>query len=299
MTGRAAALAAFVVAACSSARAPRLSACESAPTAARAATVPSLLADPVFAVTPWDSGDRSGSCLSAAPWGDTGWGVEAASFFDAAGREGGDRTIDGARLAVSGGAAQFSASDASGRWAFARFIQGDVWGGTSCGPVSWNRFAPIPVANQELRLDFDVCLQGGTLDSIVGGWILVGVNVWVSAPTMPERGRDRHGRKPLVLDLMVHHRTSMIGTRDGSHDNDLAYHYQVAVAEAPPGRWTHVSIDLARELRAAVEHFGLQGAWDDLTIEQVELVAEVHHASAAARVDDVSLLRRQVSASRQ
>ena len=257
------------------------SACEARPPPAAGA--PSLLADPSFAAPPWDSGDLAGVCLAAAPWGGAAWGVEAASFLDADGESDTDRSIDRARLVLADGTALLSAEDASGHWSFARFIQGDVWGGSSCGPVSWNRFAPIAVSDRDLRLDFDVCMVDSELDSIVGSWILVGANVWATAPALP---------KPLVLDLMVHHRTSMLGTRDGSHENDLAYHYQVTVAAARPTGWTHVSIDLSRALRAATERFGLRRAWSDLAIHQVELVAEVHHARAAARVDNVTLQSR-------
>jgi hypothetical protein len=271
-------------------RAPRgTSACAARPPGDGAAA--SLLADPSFALAPWDAGEVARVCLSEAPWGRGTWGAEAASFRDADSEGSTDRTIDSAHLAVRDGTAALSARDASGRWSFTRFLQGDVWGGSSCGPVPWRRLGPVPLSGGRLALDFDVCLEESELGSIVGSWILVGANVWVSGPAMPARGRDRHGRKPLVLDLVVHHRTSMLGIDDGSHEDDLAYHYQVAVAEARPSRWTHVSIDLSRELQAAAERFSLEPFLEDLAIHQVELVVEVHDASAAARVDDVVLRR--------
>jgi len=130
------------------------------------------------------------------------------------------------------------------------------------------------VTGPPLSLDFDACVAASTLATPVGGWVLVGANVWVVSEA---------GEKPLVLDLMVHHRTSMLGIRDGSHEDHRAYHHQIAVADLPPDRWSHVSIDLSRELRGAAERFGLEATWRQRTIRQVELVVEVHRAGAAAR----------------
>lgn len=270
-------IAVLATAACAP-RATPTSSCSPPP--ASASDGHSLLADPLLALPAWDSGQIVHACRAEAPWGNASWGVEAASFLDEDAEASADRTIDLARVSVQNGAARIAAADVNGRWAFARVIQGDVWGGTSCGPVPWNRIEPILVARQRLTLDFDACLESSALRSAVGSWILAGANVWLSGPTLPARGEDRNGRKPLVLDLMVHHRSSMIGTSDGSHESAVAYHYQTSVAEAPPGRWTHVALDLTREVRAAAARFGLERSWNELAIGQVELVVEVHDAAA-------------------
>src|SRR4051812_27875345 len=88
-----------------------------------------FLAGPSFDLPKYESGDIVSSCVNGAPWGERAWGTTAATFSDPD-----VHTIDGARFRTFGGVGYLFGKEASDRMGFVRFVQGDVWGGSYCGP---------------------------------------------------------------------------------------------------------------------------------------------------------------------
>lgn len=237
-------------------------------------------------LAPWDSTLLRDPCLAEAPWGEDSWGVEAATFQTS---EAASDGIRGARVSVEDGIGQLVAQENEGRWGLVRLIQGDVWGGTNCGPVPWARPTPLTL-DAPLFMELDVRVDSMELTSWLSSWVLIGVNVWISSPSFPA-GDDIEGRKPLVLDLMVFHETNMFAIHDGSHEDEAAFHFQHSVAAVPLRRWQHVRFDLSAHITAALSHFSLDAAVavGDARIHQVEVVVEVHNAEALARVKNLEM----------
>jgi hypothetical protein len=245
----------------------------------------SYLRDSAFDLAQVDSGNIDSACTMIAPWGDASWGVEAATYSDPE-----DHTLDTARFMATGENGYLYGLETQGKWGFVRFIQGDVWGGGNCGPIPWYRFDPIATDRDELWIDLDVYRDTSNLLTTDDSWIMFAVNLWFSSPDLPKAGGDTNGRKPLVMDLVVHHQCTIAGCAIENKESETAYHYQTMVGEAPLGEWSHVSFPLAPHIEAALAHFDLPAeARPSLALYQAEFVVELHRSEGAATIDNVVL----------
>lgn len=244
-----------------------------------------VLRDGTFDLVAMDTLNIDDACTAQAPWGPDSWGIEAATFSDPD-----DRTIDSARFVATGQDGYLYGMEEQGRWGFVRYIQGDVWGGTSCGPVTWHRFAPLPTAGRDIRVDIEVYRDTANLFTDSNSWIMFAVNAWFSSPDFPLEGGDLNGRKPLVMDLALHHECNMDGCALRHAESDSAYHYQSSVGQAPPGDWGIFSIALAPHIDNAFAAFDLpEAARQSLRLYQLEFVIELHAAEGAATIDDFTV----------
>ena len=250
-----------------------------------AAADATYLRDSAFGLAALDTGNIDAACTMLAPWGGESWGVEAATFSDPD-----DRTIDTARFIATGENGYLYGLETRGRWGFTRFIQGDVWGGGNCGAIPWHRFEPIAIAGEELSIDLDLYRDTSNLFATDDSWIMFAVNLWFSSPDLPQAGDDLNGRKPLVMDLVLHHECTIADCGLETRESETAYHYQAVVGEAPLREWRHASIALAPHIEAALAHFDLPPeAQATLALYQAEVVIELHRAEGAASVDNVVL----------
>lgn len=245
----------------------------------------SFLRDGAFDLSPVDTGNIDAACTMLAPWGAGSWGAEAATFSDPE-----DHTIDTARFIGTGENGYLYGLETRGRWGFVRFIQGDVWGGGNCGGIPWHRFDPIATAEKDLRIELDIYRDTNNLFTTDDSWIMFAVNLWFSSPDLPDAGGDVNQRKPLVMDLVLHHECTMEGCVLENKESAEAYHYQAVVDEAPLREWRAVSIPLASHIEAALAHFDLPpAARASLALYQAEVVVELHRAEGAASIDNVVL----------
>lgn len=245
-----------------------------------------LLRDSTFDLEPMDTGNINEACTAQAPWGPDSWGIEAATFSDPL-----DRTIDTARFLATGRDGYLYGYEGKDRWGFVRFIQGDMWGGTNCGPVPWHTFPPVSTFGKEPWIDLELYRDTNELHTESSSWIMFAVNLWFSSPDFPKEGGDVNGRKPLVMDLVLHHECN---TSDGctyQHgESEHAYHYMTSVGQAPFAEWGIFSIALAPHIENAFSTFDLpQAARETLKLYQVEFVIELKSAEGAASIDDFVL----------
>lgn len=258
-------------------------------------------------IAPFDTGPISNRCTNLAPWANAGWGLNAGTFL----RTDDLHALEGARLRVfhdantnSQVAGIFAKESRGIRMGFARFVQGDAWGGTSCpsavgsdgGRIGWGKPKPLAVSGRRLGLKIDVrneevwkfsnrARRGG-----VGGTshVMMAFNVWLSSPRLAKRA---------VLDLAVVHDCNwgagVCGPNTGEGAN--AYHYIVHLSrddrDSPRGQWTRWIIDLSRHISRAADKFG----WDksvreSLSITQVEFLIEVMDGQGKVLFDNVHLL---------
>ncbi|MBI4349341.1 MAG: hypothetical protein HY553_21055 [Elusimicrobia bacterium] len=249
---------------------------------------------------PFDTGLVARRCVNLSPWGERGWGVGAATF----GRDEPNHALEGLRLRVfdDGGnrvAGIFAKESRGLRIGYARFVQGDAWGGTLCpgnAAVGWRRPEPLGVAGRRLALTIDVkneqvwkfsnrLLRGG-----VGGTsqVMVAFNVWLSSPRLAKRA---------VLDLAVVHDCNW-GPGDCGPNTDegaKAFHYIVHVAkdgkDSAKGRWVRWLVDLQRHIEGAARRFGWdRGVVESLAITQVDFLVEVMDGQGSVLFDNVRLL---------
>jgi hypothetical protein len=245
----------------------------------------SYLRDSAFDLAQMDTGNIDAACTMRAPWGAASWGVEAATFSDPE-----DRTLDTARFMATGENGYLYGLETQGKWGFARFIQGDVWGGGNCGPIPWYRFDPIATDRDELWMDLDVYRDTSNLFTDDDSWIMLAVNLWFSSPDLPEAGGDINGRKPLVMDLVVYYQCTIAGCGLENKESDSAYHYQAVVGEAPLAEWSHVSFSLAPHIEAALAAFDIPAdVRPSLALYQAEVLVELHRSEGAASIDNVVL----------
>lgn len=247
---------------------------------------PPFLRDSSFELAPMDTGNIADACSVLAPWGNRSWGAEASTFSDST-----THAIDGARFASTGHQVYFYGKEMSGRWGFVRYVQGSMWGATNCGPIPWNVPAPLETYGHELTFELDVYRDASDrLSTFLPSWTLVAINLWFSTPDMPEPGRDKNRRKPLVMDLAVYNDCNwpFCGLRNFTDDD--AYHYQAQVGEAPLNAWGHISFTLSEHLAKAIEAFDLpEAAARTMKLYQVEFLIELHHAEASASFDNFRL----------
>lgn len=270
---------------------------------------PSPVAAPAAAQTPlflrggdfeaidlFDTGWLDKRCTNLSPWGPSGWGVNSGTFL----RADDDRALEGARFRVfsEGGSrvASLFAKESRGiKMGFARFIQGDAWGGTGCpgaAAIGWAKPAPLAVGGRRLALKIDVKTE--EVRKFSSRWTVSGrshamiaFNVWLSSPHLPKRA---------VLDLAVVHDCNWGVGPCGPNPNEdgKAYHYIVHVGDgrdSPQGRWVRWIVDLNKHLRDAAARFGWpEAALRSLSITQVEFLIEVMDAQAGVVFDNVHLL---------
>lgn len=252
----------------------------------RALDVP--LVDETFDGPAFDTGLLRDRCYAAAPWGGRSWGIEGGTFSRP-----GVFTLAQARFSATGHDAYLWGKDDSGDWGFVRYIQGSAWADTNCDATPWRRFRPFDTFGRTIDLGLRIRRETTRLLHPERAWVLFAVNVWLSSPNLPKVGGSRWGRKPIVMDLSVHHETTSPTARLRHFEDQWAYHYQVDVAEAPAAAWQSVRVPLHEHIRAAVREFALPPAVErTLQIAQLELVIELHHSEGAARIDDFTLRRR-------
>lgn len=249
---------------------------------------------------PFDTGLVAMQCSNLAPWGEAGWGLNAATFL----RADDSHALEGVRLRVfhdgnSQVAGIFAKEGRGIKMGFARFVQGDAWGGTSCpgaGAIGWRKPEPLAVSGRRLALKIDVkneevrkfsnrLLRGG-----VGGTshVMMAFNVWLSSPRLSKRA---------VLDLAVVHDCNWGVGKCGPNtgEDPSAYHYIVHVSkddrDSPRGSWMRWIIDLSGHIQKAADRFG----WDpavraSLSITQVEFLIEVMDVQGSVLFDNVYLV---------
>jgi hypothetical protein len=245
------------------------------------------LVDERFEGPAFDTGVVTDRCFAAAPWGGRSWGIEGGTFSRP-----GVFSLAAARFSASGEGAYLWGRDDSGDWGFVRYIQGSAWAETNCGPTAWRCFRPFDTWGRTLELGLRVRRETTRLLRPGHDWVLFAVNVWLVSPNIREAGGSRWGRKPIVMDLSVHHETSSPGAQLRHFEDQWAYHYQVDVGDAPEGTWRQFRLPLHEHIRAAVREFALAPAVErTLQIAQLEFVIELHHSEGAARIDDFTLRR--------
>ena len=247
-----------------------------------------LLADGDFELSEHGSGVLNNRCHLAAPWGQNSWGIEAFTFHDP-----GDRSIDQAIFGVADGYASLSGVDNSGGTALVRFIQGDIWGGSHCGAIGWNRFSPaIRTSDGDLIITIEVTRGATELSTVNNSRVRHGVNLWLDAPTLPSSVSTVTGRKPLVLDLIVSWECNRAQCEAVPSDDAFAFHYPVVIGASPQGATTIWRIPLREHIIAAATEFSLDSMLaDTTTVMQVEYVVELVNARASAELDNFVLTR--------
>jgi len=237
-----------------------------------------LVRDGDFELPAFDSGTRKQRCVVEAARG--AWGIEASTFSDRS-----NHALALSRFQIAGGEAHLYGEESDGRWGFVRYVQGDVWGGTNCGPIPWNRAIDValsPDATIELR----VFREKSKLTSRLSSWLMFAVNLWFSAPSFPP-GKDKQHKKPLVMDLIFHHQCNSPFCGPRHYVDEAAHHYQESVGTASFREWVTLEIPVGRHLRAALERFDLPG--EGVSLQQVEVLIELRHAEGAMRIDDFQL----------
>lgn len=243
------------------------------------------IVDETFTGRPFDTGIVSGRCYTGAPWGGRSWGIEGSTFSRA-----GVHTLAAQRFVSSGHDGYLWGRDDSGDWGFVRWVQGSAWAESNCGPTPWRRFRPLDTWGKRVDLGFRVRREGTRLLRPGSDWVLFAINVWLSSPNVQRQGDSLWGRKPLVMDLAVHHETTSPTGRLRNFEDLWAFHYQTAIGVTAPGRWERFDVPLSTHVAAAVQAFGLGPAVErTLQITQVEFVIELRHAEGAARIDDFTL----------
>ena len=247
-----------------------------------------VLVDEGFDGARFDSGIVRDRCYAGAPWGGRSWGVEGSTFSRP-----GVYGIAAARFTASGHDASLWGRDDSGAWGFVRWIQGSAWADSNCGDAPWRRFRPIDTFGRRIELGLRVRRDRARLLHPDAAWVLFALNVWLSSPLVARQGDSLWGRKPLVMDLAVHHEATSPFAGLRNFEDMWAYHYQAMVGQAPAGTWSTVTVPLSRHIAAAVQEFHLGPAVErTLQITQVEFLIELRHAEGSARIDDFSLRSR-------
>jgi len=252
--------------------------------------------DPGFDFMPFDSGNLENGCFLYAPYADKSWGAEAAVFAGAD-----DHAISSARFRASGKDAYLYGKNikSDNAWGFVRYTQGDIMGGSFCGPQYFAKPQPTILARQRLVLEFDLFLDQARLLKHCSSWVMVAVNIWFTSSAFPS-GIDSTGHKPLVLDLYVHHQSS-IASAPQAHESEKAFHFPWRLSPATEGRWKSWHIDLTDIVVHALQHDfpsfvererrnQARPKYRDLELRQLDMVLELVNAEAAVTVDNLRLL---------
>jgi hypothetical protein len=256
-----------------------------------------------FELESFDTNNIQDQCYIDAPWGDSCWGGEGSTFSDPT-----DHTIDWSRFASWGHEGYLYGREESGKWGLVRYIQGDVWGGSHCGPIPWNRPTPLLTYGKDLTLEIAIYRDTNNLLTLNDSWIMFAINVWFSSLEFPDGG-DTNGRKPLVIDLIFYHDCNWSGCGYGHFQDNDAFHYQVFIGETPYRQWRSWSIPLHYHIQQAMDvqwdqycrpgtspcYGPIDHAEDTLKLYQLEFVIELKNADGAATIDDFFLTYTEVS----
>lgn len=244
-----------------------------------------------FDLDPIDTGNIKDQCYIDALWGSNSWGVEGSTFSDPT-----DYTINWSRFAIlssdSDRQGYLHGKEESGKWGLVRYIQGDVWGGSNCGPIPWNRPEPLLTYGNDLALMIHIYRDTNILLTSNDSWIMFAINLWFSSPDLPSGG-DISEHKPLVMELIFYHDCNWNGCGYGPFEDDDAFHYQVFISETPYGGWGLWSIALNDYIQEALNYPWPSGSIADaeetLELYQLEFVIELKNAVGAATIDDFFL----------
>jgi hypothetical protein len=236
-----------------------------------------------------DTGNIVETCFVDAPWGSQSWGVEASSFLDT-----NNNQLDAARFRAYGNRAYLYGRETAGSWGFARFVQGDIWGGSNCDqPIRWHVPEPLPVADRQLYIDMRALRDITELSE--DGWIMFAINVWLHSDYLPDTGGVREDNKPLVIDLALYQDCNFEGCSLNNFESESAFHYQVLLdRQAPAYEWQEWEIDLTRVIEDAVA-YEWPGenppSWDvdSLKLYQLDVLVELRNAEGALTVDRLAL----------
>lgn len=247
------------------------------------------LADGAFDMAPMDTGGVADSCVVAAPWGAGSWGIEASSGSAAS-----QHKLSFSRFATIEGGGYLYGKEQAGQAGYVRYLQGSMWGGTNCGPTPWNQFEPVATSDRELSLELDIFPDTSSLAiGAADAQVAIAVDVWLSSPGLAAAGGDVNGKKPLVLDLLLHRTCSGAACSPGTHEAPGAYVYQAEVGAPLFGRWTSIAVPLTDHIDRAFTDLGLpSAARSDLAIYQIDVMIQLHNAEGAATIDNVALVER-------
>ncbi len=209
------------------------------------------------------------------------WGIQGRTFKPPP-----DGPLGWQRYICSGNSLYMYGKEERGRWGFVRCIQGDVWGGLRRPPnrVSWHTPRPLSILNRSLRVKLDFYNDTSRLGRSGKPWLMHAINVWVSSPSFPLNGKDRNGKKPLVLDLAFYHSGGSLH----SHQSAVAYHFQESVGNTPAKQRRAFHFNLSQYIQRALRHFRLPQT--DVKLYQLEFLIELKHAEGAAKITDFELL---------
>jgi len=240
----------------------------------------------------FDTGNMERQCVAAAPWGSQSWGIEAATFSDAA-----DRFIAAARFRSFENHVYVYGKEDQGRWGFARYVQGDIWGGSNCGDqIPWHLPRPLRLDGRNPTVQLDIHRDTTQLDTPDNSWVMLALNVWVTSPEFPP-GPDKTGHKPLVMDLSFYQECNFADCGLGYSEDASAFRYQDSVGETPLREWRSWRLELWDYLDAALEQpypsGSIAGARDTIELHQIEFLIEVRNATGAASIRNFALLYEQ------
>lgn len=246
--------------------------------------------NPNFHLESVDTGNIVGSCAIDAPWGSFDWGIEASSFLDTQ-----TNALDASRFRTDGGDyAYLYGRETEGSWGFARYVQGDIWGGSNCNaPIPWFIPEPLPVAGREITLNVRAFRDITRIQE--DGWIMFAINVWLSSEYLPDLGGADSDIKPLVIDLAFYQECNFDGCGLRNFESESAFHYQVFLdTQAPEGEWVDWTIDLSRYIREAVAYeWENQGSLpldlQTLNLYQLDVLVELRNAEGALSIDRLAL----------
>lgn len=250
-------------------------------------------ADAGFSLPAMDTGVVYEACASKAPWGTSSWGVEQGSFQGAY-----NFNLSAARFRNDGDHAYlFGKNLQPGRvWGCVRYVQGDIWGASSCGPRQYHIPQPQPLRGKHLVLELDCLLDTANLLTPQDSWIMAAINLWLTGAILPA-GKDRQGRKPLVIDLYIYNHSNML-PHPIAWESEDAFHLPLELQRAEIGHWGSWRIDLTRPLAEAIakgfpelyQRRTGESILDDLSLYQLDFVLELVNAEAAATIDNFRLL---------
>src|SRR5262249_10078431 len=149
---------------------------------------------------PFDAASDGPGKLVKAPFGSGSWGVVASSNAS-------DGKLDGFHVAIKDGSAYLYGAEASGHWGQVKFVQGNVWHSEG---VPWHAADPVPAYGSDLWLQYRTMLGDVTANGPDD--LVIAFDAWFSSPDLAKRGKDRNGKKPIVIDMRLY--SSRPQTRD-------------------------------------------------------------------------------------
>ena len=236
-----------------------------------------------FEIQAVDTGIQQKTCYNNSPWGNNSWGLEGSTFSDQS-----NFTIDNAKFISSDGNIFLYGKDESNKWGLVKLTQGNIWGGTNCGPITWYCPSPLLTYNKELVIEIDIKRE---LNKLLAdeSWIMFAINVWFSSNELPS-GSDINSRKPLVMDLILYHDCNWQGCIIQNFEDSDAFHYQTKIGETPYQKFQTWSISLSEHITKALNYQWDSGSInhviDSLKLYQLDFVIEVKNAEGSAIIDN-------------